>query len=94
MTIIHPGPFLAHLSKVPDGESILTYDGSGEWTKIYTLGLDVNDDGSLHWLASNYEETPGRVRQPCISTLVFLMEGFQLMRSKDGVQNSTANTCW
>jgi hypothetical protein len=61
MTIIHPGPFLAHLSKVPEGESILTYDGSGEWTKIYTLGVDVNDDGSLHWLASNYEETPGRM---------------------------------
>lgn len=64
MRIIHPGPWLAHLSKVPDGQSVQTYDGSGEWVKIHTLGLDVNDDGSVRWLARNNEKLPERVRQP------------------------------
>ncbi|KAI8626161.1 glycosyl hydrolase family 61-domain-containing protein [Xylariaceae sp. FL1651] len=53
MDINHPGPFLAHLSKVPDGQDIHAYDGSGGWIKIYTLGLEMTDDAEqpVHWLA-------------------------------------------
>lgn len=61
MDFNHPGPLLAHLSRVPDGESVLEYDGSGEWVKIHSLGLDLNEDGSVHWLAYNYQKLPGRV---------------------------------
>lgn len=62
MDFNHPGPLLAHLSKVPAGGDIHTYDGSGEWVKIHSVGLEVNDDGSLHWLAYNYQGLPSRVR--------------------------------
>jgi hypothetical protein len=58
--IIHPGPFVAHLSPVPDGTDISEYDGTGKWTKIYTLGLDVEEDGAVHWLAYNHRQLPGR----------------------------------
>jgi hypothetical protein len=61
MDFNHPGPLLAHLSKVPDGEDVRSYDGSGDWTKIHSLGLELNDDGSLHWLGYNYQGLPGRV---------------------------------
>jgi len=50
MDINHPGPFLAFLSKVPEGQDVTTYDGSGSWTKIYTLGLDLsNISPGIHW---------------------------------------------
>jgi hypothetical protein len=67
--IIHPGPFVAHLSPVPTGTNIGEYDGTGKWTKIYTLGLDLNEDGSVHWLAYNNRAMPGRVRQPVSTSL-------------------------
>ncbi|KAI3325406.1 glycoside hydrolase [Xylariaceae sp. AK1471] len=53
MDINHPGPFLAHLSKVPDGQDVHAYDGSGDWVKIYTLGLEMmnNTETPVHWLA-------------------------------------------
>lgn len=51
-TYFHPGPVVAHISKVPDGQSAQTYDGTGEWTKIYTLGLEFrkNNGKPVHWL--------------------------------------------
>jgi hypothetical protein len=63
MDINHPGPFLAHLSKVPDEQDVRTYDGSGEWVKIYTLGLEpvVNPNAPINWLAYNNQQMPGRV---------------------------------
>ncbi|CAG9988149.1 unnamed protein product [Clonostachys byssicola] len=60
MDFNHPGPLLAHLSKAPDGTDVREYDGSGEWVKIYSLGFDMNEDGSIHWLAYNYEKLPAR----------------------------------
>lgn len=62
MTINHPGPVLVHLSKVPEGRNIHEYDGSGEWVKIMTLGLDMqpNNTEPVHWLAFNYEQKPDR----------------------------------
>ncbi|KAI1740280.1 glycosyl hydrolase family 61-domain-containing protein [Xylaria scruposa] len=55
MDLNHPGPFIAHLSRVPEGEDIHTYDGSGDWVKIYTLGMDMTDDviNPIHWLPWN-----------------------------------------
>ncbi|CAI6340687.1 unnamed protein product [Periconia digitata] len=44
----HWGPRTIHLSKVPEGQDVSTYDGSGEWTKIDTQGVDVVD-GSMRW---------------------------------------------
>ncbi|CAI6333745.1 unnamed protein product [Periconia digitata] len=46
----HPGPLLIHLSKVPSSQDIRTYDGSGEWVKIHTLGLTNPRYGQpLNW---------------------------------------------
>ncbi|KAJ2990561.1 hypothetical protein NUW58_g2887 [Xylaria curta] len=39
MGLYHDGPVVAHLSKVPEGQDIRNYDGSGDWVKIYTLGV-------------------------------------------------------
>jgi hypothetical protein len=61
MDINHPGPFIAHLSKVPDGQDVQTYDGSGKWVKIFTLGLEVRNDSTINWLAYNEQQLPGRV---------------------------------
>jgi len=66
MDFNHPGPVLALLSKVPDGQNLTTYDGSGEWTKIYTLGLEVVTDPttnqtSILWLGWNNQGIPSRV---------------------------------
>jgi hypothetical protein len=30
----HPGPVVVHISRVPDGQDVRTYDGSGEWVKM------------------------------------------------------------
>ncbi|KAI0134080.1 glycosyl hydrolase family 61-domain-containing protein [Xylariales sp. AK1849] len=61
MDINHPGPFVAHLSQVPNGQDVRTYDGSGEWVKIFTLGLEMRDtDPPVHWLAYNNQQLPGR----------------------------------
>lgn len=45
----HPGPLIVHLSKVPDGQEVHEYDGSGNWVKIYTSGMKVNSDGTYSW---------------------------------------------
>ncbi|KAF2205228.1 hypothetical protein GQ43DRAFT_437244 [Delitschia confertaspora ATCC 74209] len=46
----HPGPLLIHLSKVPEGQDIRTYDGTGEWVKIHTLGLQSAQERPLNWV--------------------------------------------
>lgn len=56
---IHSGPLVIHLSKVPDGQDIGTYDGSGEWVKIYTLGL--YDTGTRFNFPIGQDEYPPRV---------------------------------
>jgi hypothetical protein len=66
MDFNHPGPLLAHLSKVPDGQDTTTYDGSGEWVKIYTLGVELVTDPTTHatsalWLPWNNQQIPSRV---------------------------------
>lgn len=64
MDINHVGPYLAHLSKVPEGLDITEYNGDGEWVKIYSKGLVLNDDGSVFWLPANKGGIPERVSQP------------------------------
>ena len=34
---IHPGPVVVHISRVPDGQDVRTYDGAGEWIKMYVF---------------------------------------------------------
>jgi len=56
MGIQHPGPLLVHISKVPDGKSVHSYDGSGEWIKIHTVGLELRNDDPKHpvwWIPYN-----------------------------------------
>lgn len=45
----HPGPMVVHLSKVPYGQDIRTYDGSGEWVKIHRVGLEDNSE-QMRWI--------------------------------------------
>jgi hypothetical protein len=33
----HPGPVVVHISRVPDGQTVQTYDGTGEWIKMYVF---------------------------------------------------------
>lgn len=37
--IEHPGPGLIYMSQAPQGVSLNTYDGSGDWFKVYETGL-------------------------------------------------------
>ncbi|KAK4182143.1 glycosyl hydrolase family 61-domain-containing protein [Podospora australis] len=45
----HPGPLIIHLSKVPEGQDIKTYDGSGEWVKIHSRGLVSAKERPIKW---------------------------------------------
>ncbi|KAF1973817.1 hypothetical protein BU23DRAFT_567922 [Bimuria novae-zelandiae CBS 107.79] len=48
MDFNHFGPRSVHLSKVPNGKDVTMYDGSGEWTKIDTVGVEVAN-GVMKW---------------------------------------------
>ncbi|GAW19297.1 hypothetical protein ANO14919_087830 [Xylariales sp. No.14919] len=60
MDLNHKGPFTVHLSKVPNGQGIRSYDGSGDWVKIYSLGLDLRNDSQhpVHWIPWNDQGIP------------------------------------
>ncbi|KAK4164051.1 putative endo-beta-1,4-glucanase D [Cladorrhinum sp. PSN259] len=50
--IEHPGPGFVYMSKAPDG--VATYDGSGDWFKVYETGLckgNAASDGN--WCSYN-----------------------------------------
>ena len=50
--IIHPGPIIAYLAKVPSGQTAQTYDGSGSnWFKIYEQSGTFSSTG-ITWYAS------------------------------------------
>lgn len=53
MDFNHPGPFIAYLSKVPEDQDVHEYDGSGDWVKIHTLGMDMEGGKQkpVHWLS-------------------------------------------
>ncbi|KFY08949.1 hypothetical protein V492_05760 [Pseudogymnoascus sp. VKM F-4246] len=53
-TIQHPGPSLAYLAKVPDGETAATWDGSGAvWFKVWEEGpTELNTNGGT-WPSSD-----------------------------------------
>jgi len=46
------GSSFMYLSRVPVNQDIHTYDGSGEWVKIYTLGFELHRsvDNWITWL--------------------------------------------
>ena len=57
-----------HLSRVPDGEAIEKYDGSGKWVKFYTLGLEIRKErpDAVLWLPmEGGEKYPTRVSAHC-----------------------------
>ncbi|GAW12484.1 hypothetical protein ANO14919_018540 [Xylariales sp. No.14919] len=63
MGLFHDGPVVAHLSKVPEGQDVHTYDGSGEWVKVYTLGVRTRGSGDFQgppfiWLPRNDGKLP------------------------------------
>jgi hypothetical protein len=72
MRIVHAGPVSMYLSAVPPGQKIGQYDGSGEWVKIKTFGVEIHKDMEKpYWLANNNTDTeygtftqglPARVR--------------------------------
>lgn len=68
MDINHPGPVVVHLSQVPEGEETSSYNGTGEWVKIHTLGLEIRTDHvhPVNWFAYNEQKVPARVNQPKI----------------------------
>ena len=63
MDINHPGPLIIHLSQVPEDQDVHDYDGTGEWVKIFTMGLEWREDEEppLYWRPYNNEELPPRV---------------------------------
>ena len=58
MQIVHTGPLSTYLSAVPEGQTIGQYDGSGEWVKIHTTGVEIRKDMKKpHWLPNNNTDT-------------------------------------
>jgi hypothetical protein len=48
--IQHPGPILAYMSRAPN-DDVQSYDGSGDWFKIFELGANFPMDASgTNWL--------------------------------------------
>lgn len=52
--IAHPGPGFVYMSKAPD--SVSTYDGSGEWFKVYETGLCGTNPGNDGSWCSYYKD--------------------------------------
>jgi len=45
----HPGPMLAYMAKVPSGQSVNTWDGSGAvWFKVWQQGPTFSS-GQMNW---------------------------------------------
>jgi hypothetical protein len=54
MRNVHSGPVSTYLSKVPEGQKMEEYDGSGEWVKLHTTGVEIHKDMKLpYWLPNN-----------------------------------------
>ncbi|KAM7185564.1 glycosyl hydrolase family 61 domain containing protein [Naviculisporaceae sp. PSN 640] len=60
MSYNHHGPLMVHLSPVPRGKDVREYDGSGEWVKILTVGVEVRQDDPAHWIMYNRGGLPPR----------------------------------
>lgn len=54
-SLTHEGPVVVHLSSPSTGHDVRTYDGSGEWVKIHTTGLEIRQDRErpVFWLPLN-----------------------------------------
>ncbi|KAH7122837.1 glycosyl hydrolase family 61-domain-containing protein [Dendryphion nanum] len=52
--VAHDGPASVFISRVPEGQNIESYDGSGEWLKISTSGVEFRDNFNwVYWLPSH-----------------------------------------
>lgn len=56
-SLYHPGPALVYMARVPEGETVETWDGSGEvWFKIYETIEKPDAEGEFageyNWYAS------------------------------------------
>ena len=71
----HWGPLMVHLSKMPDGQDVHGYDGSGDWVKIFMLGVEVREDDPAHWILFNREKLPPRVSY-CGTVIIYTWLGF------------------
>lgn len=60
-SIQHPGPALAYLAKVPDGETAATWDGSGAvWFKVWEEGPTALNTNGGDWPSSGTCSRPIR----------------------------------
>lgn len=48
--VMHDGPAFMWLSRVPSGMDIAKYDGSGDWVKFYTLGVQFRKEEDKIWI--------------------------------------------
>jgi len=46
---VHPGPFTAYLAKAPANESLTTWDGDGDWFKIWEQGALESSPEKVVW---------------------------------------------
>lgn len=83
-TIYHPGPLGVYLSKAPTG-NVREYDGSGEWFRIYSLGL--NESIPMNETQQWYAEGNDTVR--CCSIL--MLEWLLIKSSQDSLYHSQNN---
>jgi hypothetical protein len=75
--VIHEGPVMMHLSRVPAGQDVRAYDGSGEWVKIYTMGIEIRKelDYPVYWLPRGNQKNAPRVSFPPILLLSSVCTG-------------------
>lgn len=58
--ISHPGPMSFYIAKVPEGQSVLTWDGAGKvWSKIYGDHPMISSSG-MSWPSQSKLHTPAR----------------------------------
>jgi hypothetical protein len=76
---------VVHLSKVPEGQDVHTYDGSGDWVKIHSLGLKSTKP-PLKWIL--YDTYP----PPHVCLYRYSLGVFSRLLAADDFQNPFANT--
>lgn len=47
--VLHPGPYMAYLAKAPSGVDISSWDGNGDWFKIFELGATSISSSGITW---------------------------------------------
>jgi len=92
----HPGPAIVHLSKVPEGQDVTTYDGSGEWVKIHSSGMKIGKNGTYSWPLYNVMglDIP-RVSLPDHNLSLTVLNGHRLLsRFQSRHQRASTSCAW